>query len=89
MPEPKKLRRQFVNNEYPHVVLRFEDGHEIQIPKGVGKTFDVWQGEAVKVLAVWDPTSGERELVSTRRGEEFEDDRGGEPVDRATSRPKH
>ena len=45
MPEPKKLRKQYVNNDYPHVMLRFEDGHEIQIPKGVGKAFDAWQGD--------------------------------------------
>ena len=73
MPEAKKLRRQYVNNDYPHVILRFEDGHEIQVPKGVGKAFDAWQGETVKVLAVWDPTSGERELVESRKGEEFDE----------------
>jgi len=73
MPEPKKLRKQYVNNEYPHVMLRFEDGHEIQIPKGVGKAFDAWQGEAVKILALWDPTSSERELVESRKGEDFDD----------------
>ena len=75
MPEPKKLRKQYVNNDYPHVMLRFEDGHEIQIPKGVGKAFDAWQGEAVKILALWDPTSAERELVESRTGEDFEDAR--------------
>ena len=73
MPEAKKLRRQYVNNDYPHVILRFEDGHEIQVPKGVGKAFDAWQGETVKVLAVWDPTSGERELVESKKGEEFDE----------------
>ncbi|NUO62426.1 MAG: hypothetical protein HOQ11_10795 [Gemmatimonadaceae bacterium] len=73
MPEAKKLRRQYVNNDYPHVILRFEDGHEIQFPKGVGKAFDAWKGETVKVLAVWDPTSGERELVESKKGEEFDE----------------
>ena len=73
MPEAKKLRRQYVNSDYPHVILRFEDGHEIQVPKGVGKTFDAWKGETVKVLAVWDPTSGERELVESKKGEEFDE----------------
>ena len=73
MPEAKKLRRQYVNNDYPHVILRFEDGHEIQVPKGVGKAFDAWQGETVKVLAVWVPSSGERELVESRKGEEFDE----------------
>lgn len=74
-PSPRKLRKQYVNTDHPHIVLRFEDGHEISIPKGIGKAFDAWQGEAVKVLAVWDPTSGERELVDTMKGEEFEDAR--------------
>ncbi len=73
MKESKKLRKQYVNNDYPHVMLRFEDGHEIQIPKGVGKAFDCWQGEAVKILALWDPTSSDRELVESRKGELFED----------------
>jgi len=72
-PNPRKLRKQYINTEYPHLVLRFEDGHEIHLPKGIGKAFDAWHGEAVKVLAVWDPTSGERELVETKKGEEFED----------------
>jgi hypothetical protein len=75
-PAPRKLRKQYVNTEYPHVMLRFEDGHEISIPKGIGKAFDAWQGETVKVMCVWDPTSGERELVDTRKGEEFEDAKG-------------
>ena len=69
--QQKKLRRQYVNTEYPHVVLKFEDGHEIHLPKGIGKAFDAWQGEAVKILAIWDPTSGERELIEAKKGEEF------------------
>ena len=73
MKEPKKLRKQYVNSDYPHVMLRFEDGHEIQIPKGVGKAFDCWQRETIKILALWDPTSSERELVESRKGEDFDD----------------
>jgi hypothetical protein len=72
-PAPKKLRKQYTNKDHPHIVLRFEDGHEISIPKGVGKVFDAWLGETVKVLAIWDPTSGERELVESKKGEEFDD----------------
>src|SRR5665647_2012742 len=39
---PKKLRKQYANKDYPNVVLRFEDGHEIEIIKGAGKTFDCY-----------------------------------------------
>lgn len=70
---PKKLRKQYVNDDYPMVVLRFEDGHEIRISKGSGKTFDCYSGEHVKVLAIYDPTSRERELVESRRADEFTD----------------
>jgi hypothetical protein len=61
-----------VNERYPHVVLRFEDGHEIHVPQGVGKSFDAWAGETVKILVLWDETSGERELVESRTAERFE-----------------
>ena len=72
MPEsPPRLRRQYANTSYPLVVLRFEDGHEIRLARGVGKTFDVYAGEVVKVLAIWDETSDERELLESRRGESF------------------
>ena len=30
---PKKLRKQYANKNYPNVVLRFEDGHEIEVLK--------------------------------------------------------
>jgi len=59
---PKKLRKQYVNTQYPNVVLRFEDGHEIVVA-----------GETVKVLAVYDPDARERELVVTKKAEEFDD----------------
>lgn len=29
---PRKLRKQYANEKYPEIVLRFEDGHEIKIP---------------------------------------------------------
>ena len=70
---PKKIRKQYENTDYPTVVLRFEDGHEIRIQKGAGKSFDAWPGETIKVLAIWDSTSGERELVASRKADEFDD----------------
>lgn len=70
---PKKLRKQYANKDYPNVVLRFEDGHEIEIIKGAGKTFDCYAGETIKVLAMYDKTSKERELVKTLKADEFPD----------------
>ncbi len=70
---PQKLRKQYVNTDYPHVVLKFEDGHEIQVKKGHGKTFDCYAGESIKILVVYDPTSTERERVDTRRVDTFDD----------------
>ena len=69
---PPRLRKRYVNERYPMVVLRFEDGHEIRVRRGAGKTFDVFAGEVVKVVAIWDPTSAERDVVGTLKGEEFE-----------------
>ncbi|MEP6690566.1 MAG: hypothetical protein ABJD07_05380 [Gemmatimonadaceae bacterium] len=70
---PKKLRKQYANEDHPLVVLRFEDGHEIQVKKGVGKTFDCYPGETIKILAIYDHTSGERELVESRKADSFAD----------------
>jgi hypothetical protein len=72
-PTPTKLRKQYINTEYPNLVLRFEDGHEIVVKRGVGKTFDIFAGETVRMLAVFDPDARERELVATRKAEEFDD----------------
>jgi len=72
-PTPHKLRKQIVNTEYPNLVLRFEDGHEIVVKRGVGKTFDCYAGESIKLLAVYDPDARERALVATRKAEEFDD----------------
>jgi hypothetical protein len=73
MPQPpEKLRKQYVNSEHPNVVLRFEDGHEIRVKRGAGKTFDCYSGETIKVLAIYDPTSGERELVESKKADDFE-----------------
>jgi hypothetical protein len=74
MPKaPKKLRKQYVNNDHPQAVLRFEDGHEIQLGRGVGKSFDVYSGETIKILAIYDRTSGERELIESRKADDFAD----------------
>lgn len=70
---PPKLRKQYVNAEYPKLVLKFEDGHEIWILRGTGKTFDCWSGETIKLLAVIDPEERERNLVGTRKADEFDD----------------
>lgn len=72
-PTAKKLRKQYLNAEYPNVVLRFEDGHEIVLKRGVGKTFDCYAGEMIKLLAVHDPEARERDLIATRKAEEFDD----------------
>ena len=71
MPPPK-LRKQYVNSEYPKLVLKFEDGHEITIIKGTGKAFDCWAGETIKLLAVIDPEERERNLVGTRKADDFD-----------------
>ena len=70
---PKKLRKQYVNNSHPLIVLKFEDGHEIKVYQGTGKVFDAWAGERVKLMAVHDPTSSEWELLETKRGDQFDD----------------
>jgi hypothetical protein len=70
---PKKLRKHYANKEHPVAILRFEDGHEIVVKKDEDKSFDVYEGETIKVLAVYDKTSGERELVIVKKAGEFPD----------------
>jgi len=70
---PKKLRKQYQNADYPNVVLRFEDGHEIVVRRGAGKEFDCYAGETIKLLAVRDPDARERDLIATRKAGEFDD----------------
>jgi hypothetical protein len=72
-PAPAKLRKAYINLAHPVVVLRFEDGHEIRVSKGKVKTFDAYGGEIIKVVAVYDPTSVERELLESVRAEELPD----------------
>ena len=73
MSPVRKLRKAYVNTDHPLVLLRFEDGHEIRVPKGKVKTFDAYAGEVVKILAVYDPTSSERELLDTLRADALPD----------------
>jgi hypothetical protein len=72
-PVPAKLRKAYVNLEHPIVVLRFEDGHEIRVSQGKVKTFDAYGGEVIKVVAIYDPTSSERELLEAVRADELPD----------------
>jgi hypothetical protein len=73
MPPAQKLRKAYINRDHPLVLLRFEDGHEIRVPRGKVKTFDAYTGEIIKVVAVYDPTSAERDLLETVRAEELPD----------------
>ena len=72
---PQRVRKQYTNSEYPLVIMRFEDGHEIKVYRGTGKEFDAYPGETIKLLAMFDPSSHDRELVDTRRADQFEDAR--------------
>jgi hypothetical protein len=72
-PVPAKLRKAYVNLEHPVVVLRFEDGHEIRVSQGKVKTFDAYGGEIIKIVAIYDPTSSERELLEAVRADELPD----------------
>ena len=70
---PTKLRKAYVNLAHPLVVLRFEDGHEIKVPQDRVKTFDAYPGELIKVVAVYDPSSRERDLLEAVRAEDLPD----------------
>ena len=71
-PTANRLRRRYLNTDHPLVVLRFEDGHEIKIKKGQGKEFDAYEGETVKEIAIYDPTSKERDVLASRKAESFD-----------------
>ena len=75
MKPAKRLRKTYKNEKYPEVVLKFEDGHEIRIPKGEGRAFDCYFGETIIILAVWDPTSPEKDLIERRPVDGFPDDK--------------
>jgi hypothetical protein len=72
-PAPVKLRKAYVNLDHPAVILRFEDGHEIRITQGKVKTFDAYTGEVIRVVAEYDPTSKERDLLESVRAEDLPD----------------
>lgn len=78
-PTPSKLRKAYVNRDHPLVCLRFEDGHEIKVYQNKVKTFDAYEGETIKVLAVYDATAKDRELLESLRAEEFPDAEPHEP----------
>jgi hypothetical protein len=71
--QPKKVRKQYMNEKYPLAVLKFEDGHEIKVYQGTAKAFDAWLGESVKIMAMYDPTSKDWELVEKRKVDAFDD----------------
>ena len=73
MPSPTKLRKAYVNLAHPLVLLRFEDGHEIKVPRDKVKTFDAYAGEVIRVIAVYDPSSKERDLLESIRAEDLPD----------------
>ena len=62
-----------MNTKYPLVALKFEDGHEIRFKQGEGKTFDAFAGERIKIVVLWHPAAGEREVVSVLKAEQFEE----------------
>jgi len=72
-PKRERLRRRYLNDKYPLLALKFEDGHEIRLKKGEAKTFDAYAGETIKVVVLWDPTSQEREVVAVKKAEDFEE----------------
>jgi hypothetical protein len=74
-PSAQLLRRRYANTTYPLVILRFEDGHEIRLRKGEGKSFDAYTGETVKVLVEWDASAREREVISVLKAEQFEEEK--------------
>lgn len=73
-PVARRLRRRYRNDKYPLVLLRFEDGHEIQLKRGETKGFDAYAGEQIKVVVLWDPSVNEREVVATMKAEDFDEE---------------
>ena len=73
-PSARRLRRRYTNSQYPLLVLRFEDGHEIALKKGEGKTFDAYAGETIKLVVIWDSAAGDREVVGVRKAAQFEEE---------------
>ena len=74
-PVARRLRRRYSNDKYPLVMLRFEDGHEIQLKRGETKSFDAFAGESIKVVVLWDPSINEREVIATLKAEQFDEEK--------------
>ena len=74
-PVARRLRRRYTNDKYPLVVLRFEDGHEIQLKRGESKSFDAYAGEQIKIVVLWDASANEREMVATMKAEQFDEEK--------------
>lgn len=72
-PVPAKLRKAYVNIDHPAVILRFEDGHEIRVSQGKVKTFDAYTGEVIRIVAVYDASAKERDLLESIRAEDLPD----------------
>ena len=70
-PAPAKFRKAYVNTSHPLVCLRFEDGHEIKVYRNTVKTFDAYAGEVIKVLAVFDETAKERDLIESIKADDL------------------
>ena len=74
-PVARRLRRSYTNDKYPLLVLRFEDGHEIQLKRGETKSFDAYAGEQIKIVVLWDASANEREMVATLKAEQFDEEK--------------
>ena len=70
---PQKLRKSYVNDAYPVIILKFEDGHQIEVKKGEGKSFDAYAGERIRIIALHDPRHPDRDVLETRRADHFPD----------------
>jgi hypothetical protein len=71
-PTVNRLRRRYLNAQHPLIILRFEDGHEIRVENGQGKEFDAYEGETIKIIAIYDPTSSHRDVLDSRKAEAFD-----------------
>jgi hypothetical protein len=71
--KPQKLRKMYQNEAYPVIILKFEDGHQIKLAHGEAKSFDIYSGETVKIIALHDPRQPDRDVLETRRADDFAD----------------
>ena len=71
---PQKLRKMYHNEAYPVIILKFEDGHQIKIAKGERKSFDCYSAERIKIIALHDPRQPDRDVLETRRADDFADE---------------